>query len=76
MDQSLQGQGYGALLVKTTIAIAKDYIMPNVGCHFVIVDSKRNAVNFYEKIGFTLLESKENQNNHNPLMFLDLNKID
>jgi GNAT superfamily N-acetyltransferase len=76
VDKSLQGQGYGALLVKTTIAIAKDYIMPNVGCRFVTVDSKRNAVNFYEKIGFTLLESKENQTNQNPLMFLDLNKID
>ena len=38
--------------------------------------SNRNAVNFYENIGFTLLESKENQTNQNPLMFLDLNKID
>lgn len=76
VDKSLHGQGYGSLLVKTTIAIAKDYIMPNVGCRFVTVDSKRNAVNFYEKIGFTLLESKENQTNSNPLMFLDLNKID
>jgi GNAT superfamily N-acetyltransferase len=76
VDKSLQGRGYGALLVNTAIAIAKDYIMPNVGCRFFTVDSKRDAVNFYEKIGFMLLESKENQTNQNPLMFLDLNKID
>ncbi len=75
VDKSLQGQGYGALLVNAAIAIAKDYIMPNVGCRFFMVDSKRDAINFYERVGFTLLDAQENQENQNPLMFLDLHKI-
>ena len=75
IDKSLQGQGYGALLVNTAIAIAKDYIMPNVGCRFFTVDSKHGAISFYEKVGFTLLDSQENQKSQNPLLFLDLHQI-
>lgn len=49
--------------------------MPNVGCRFFTVDSKPDAIAFYERAGFSLLVSEENQKSANPLMLLDMNNI-
>ncbi len=48
--------------------------MPEVGRRFLIVDSKRTAVPFYESSGFTVIDSDSNKARDNPIMFLDLQK--
>lgn len=75
VDRRLRGQGYGRQMVKWCISLVKDNIVPIVGCRFLIVDSKSNAISFYEKIGFTVLDTPENKQHKKPLMFLDLHRI-
>jgi len=47
-------------------------VAENVGCRFVVTDAKSEAVSFYEKQGFILLDSEGNQSTEHHLMFLDL----
>lgn len=73
VDGKLRSKGLGTLLVEFSIAIAKDVIMLNVGCRFLVVDAKPAAVGFYQdNMGFTLLDTEENGNNEHPVMFIDL----
>lgn len=71
-----RGHGIGEALVDFAIALAADHIGPTVGCRFLVTDSKARSVWFYEKAGFTLLDTEENQARPEPVMFLDLNKLD
>ena len=48
--------------------------MPYVGCRFLVVDAKRDSIIFYQKAGFTLLNTASNQRDEHPLMFFDLYK--
>ena len=72
VDHRHDGAGLGRTLVKLAIGIGKEAICPSAGCRFVVVDAKRESVGFYEKCGFTLLASPDNQQNEHPMMFLDL----
>lgn len=74
VDKSLQGAGLGRRMLEWCIAHIKLSIMPHVGCRFLVVDSKRNSVQFYEKSGFVLLNTESNNSDEHPLMFLDLYK--
>lgn len=76
VDQTVQGVGLGRALVDLALGIAKREISPCVGCRFVMVDSKTNAVSFYEKCGFTILDTPANRERDEPVMFVDLNKVD
>jgi len=76
VDQRLQGYGYGTRMVKWSISLVKEKIMPLVGCRFLIVDAKQNAISFYENVGFMLLDTPQNQHSKHPLMFLDLHKTE
>jgi hypothetical protein len=49
-----------------------DRITENVGCRFIVANAKSEAVSFYEKQGFVLLDSEGNQSTEHHLMFLDL----
>jgi hypothetical protein len=40
-----------------------------------MVDSKKPAVPFYERCGFTLLDTAANRSRDEPVMFVDLNKV-
>jgi len=71
-----RGCRIGQALVDLAIALAADHIGPNVGCRFLVTDSKARSVSFYERSGFTMLETEENQARPEPVMFLDLNKLD
>ncbi|WP_439521822.1 GNAT family N-acetyltransferase [Marivita sp.] len=42
------------------------------GCRFVVVDAKQPSIKFYEKRGFRLLDTPENTERAEPLMFVDL----
>jgi hypothetical protein len=41
-----------------------------------MVDSKRNSVKFYERCGFTMLDTPENKERNEPVMYVDLSKVD
>lgn len=75
VDKSIRGHGYGKQLLDFSIANVIDKIMPNVGCRFLIVDSKRESLKFYQKSGFNLVHSEENRKADNPMMFIDLHLL-
>lgn len=47
---------------------------PHVRCQFLVTDAKQPAVAFYEKMGFTLLDTNDNRERENTVMFIDLLK--
>lgn len=75
VDRRANGLGLGRTLVNLALGRAKSIICPTVGCRFVMVDSKKDAVRFYERCGFTLLDTAANRGRDEPVMFVDLNKI-
>ncbi len=76
VDQRYRGQGIGPTLVSMAIALAMDVVSPNVGCRFIVTDAKEGAINFYQREGFTLLDTEENRVAETPVMFIDLMKMD
>jgi hypothetical protein len=64
----------GSNLVQLALGTTKDRICPVAGCRFVIVDSKQSSVGFYKKQGFTLIDTSENRERSEPVMFIDLHK--
>lgn len=75
IDTSICGRGWGGELINWSIAVSKERIMPFVGCRFLVVDSKPSAIAFYQKKGFTILDTEENKESAHPLLFIDLSKI-
>ena len=78
VDDSAQGQGVGAQLLrfvlKLAIRMATDF-----GCIGVMVDAKRDAIAFYEKYGFIRTDAVEGQSDARPqpvTMFLALREIE
>ena len=72
VDSRKRGQNLGTQLVDLAFGIATLEIGPRVGCRFLIVDSKPEAVEFYKKRGFTLLDTQENRQRETLIMFVDL----
>ena len=72
VDNRYRNCGIGATLIDYAIALIQDNIAANVGCRFIVTDAKNEAVSFYEKQGFVLLDSEGNQVAEHRLMFLDL----
>lgn len=66
--------GLGTALVDLAVGVAQANIMPSAGCRFMVVDAKRPAVPFYERRGFTIIDTQENRGRKEPVMFLDLHK--
>jgi len=66
--------GFGKYLVDLSLGIARSEICPSVGCRFVVVDAKAESVKFYEKCGFTLVDTEANRARTEPVMFIDLHK--
>jgi len=72
VDSRYRSFGVGTTLIDYAIALIRDRIAENVGCRFVVTEAKSEAVRFYEKQGFVLLDSESNQSTEHRLMFLDL----
>jgi GNAT superfamily N-acetyltransferase len=77
VDESVRGQGLGKeslrFVLQLALRLADDY-----GCTGVLVDAKADAVSFYERLGFMLLEVVEGQSDSRPAptpMFLPLADI-
>jgi GNAT superfamily N-acetyltransferase len=75
VDSRYRGHDVGTALVDLALGTAKSIISPAAGCRFVAVDSKQDAVGFYRKQGFTLLDTQENKSRREPVMFIDLHKV-
>lgn len=75
VDRRYERKGLGKHLVDFALGLTKDEISPRIGCRFVIVDSKKSAVDFYRKCGFTLLNTAANKELDTPVMFVDLRKV-
>jgi ribosomal protein S18 acetylase RimI-like enzyme len=75
VDRRFRRRGLGETLVHFALGIIKTQICPHVGCRFVVVDSKQQAVGFYVSQGFTLLDTETNRARAEPIMFIDLRKI-
>ncbi len=76
VDKAWKDEGLGTMLVDWSISITKTRIMPYVGCRFIVVDSKASSIPFYEKCGFTLLDTEANKNAKHPVLFIDLHKTE
>lgn len=76
VDRRYQGRGLGRQLVEFSLGLMKDLICPTVGCRFAVVDSKQASVDFYERCGFTMLDTEDNRERSQPVMFIDLHKIE
>lgn len=77
VDERYRGQnsrGFGKTLVEFTLGTARTEICPAIGCRFVVVDSKRTSVKFYERCGFTVVDTESNRDRSEPVMFVDLHK--
>ncbi|HEX9459782.1 MAG TPA: GNAT family N-acetyltransferase [Thermoanaerobaculia bacterium] len=77
IDESAQGQGVGAQLLrfvlKLAVRLAADY-----GCIGVVVDAKPDAIAFYSKYGFIAVDTVEGQSDARPqpaAMFLSMSAI-
>jgi GNAT superfamily N-acetyltransferase len=75
VDKRLRTAGVGRKLVNVALGIAKGTICPVVGCRFMMVDSKQQSVGFYQKCGFTVLDTVDNRKRDAPVMFIDLGKV-
>ncbi len=74
VDKHLRKKGVGQALIDLALGIAKDRISMAVGCRFVVVDAKQDAVRFYQRCGFTLLATETNRMRSDPILFIDLHK--
>ena len=72
VDSRYRGHAIGENLVAHALSIAIEHIAPVVGCRFMLTDSKQQAVEFYLKQGFTLLDTQDNKLRDEPIMFFDL----
>lgn len=75
MDSHYRGNRIGTHLINHVLTLISDEIAPRVGCRFLITDAKQDAISFYEKIGFSLLDTDNNKAKPEPIMFLDLYKL-
>lgn len=75
VDRRLRGRELGRSFVNLALGQAKSVICPAVGCRFVVVDSKKESVTFYERCGFTMLDTQANRERASPVMWIDLNKV-
>jgi len=78
VDESAKGQGVGAQLLrfvlKFAVRMSRDF-----GCIGVVVDAKRDAIDFYSKYGFIASDAVEGQSDARPqpmMMFLSLREIE
>jgi ribosomal protein S18 acetylase RimI-like enzyme len=72
VDSRFERRGIGTYLVYA--AIAKAFSINGItGCRFILVDSKKESIDFYEKLGFrkAVLKQKDIKDNYTP-MYYDL----
>jgi GNAT superfamily N-acetyltransferase len=74
VDQELQSRGFGRELLLWAISLVESQIATRIGCRLLVTDAKQGAVGFYERMGFTMLDTEANRSSAQPVMFRLLNK--
>lgn len=72
VDENLSGAGIGRYLLLAAVGKVH-HISQEVGCRYITVDSKRDAIGFYEKNGFKIIKKYENRKF--PPMYLNMYPI-
>ena len=72
VDEKLSGAGVGRYLLLAAVGKVH-HLSLDVGCRCITVDSKRDAVGFYEKNGFKIIKRYENRKF--PPMYLNMYPI-
>jgi len=67
--EELSGSGIGRYLLLAAVGKVH-HLSQEVGCRYITVDSKKEAVGFYEKNGFKIIKKYENRNF--PPMYLNM----
>jgi GNAT superfamily N-acetyltransferase len=75
VDKNYRNYGIGKMLMQFVVSLCLEVIVEQVGCRFLITDAKEDAISFYQRCGFTLLDSEENKASEHPIMFVDLKKL-
>lgn len=75
VDKNYRGYGIGKMLIQFVVSLCLEMIVEQIGCRFLITDAKEDAISFYQRCGFTLLDTEENRNSEHPIMFVDLKKL-
>jgi ribosomal protein S18 acetylase RimI-like enzyme len=75
VDTELQGNDLGTMLVDFAVGLTMEHVAAHVGCRFLVTDAKQQSIGFYEKLGFTMLDTEENKTRNAPLMFVHLTKL-
>jgi len=60
VDLSYKGIGLGSLLLKSAFQIAMQQKNTS-GCVGVVVDAKKESIDFYQKLGFTVLKTEKGE---------------
>jgi GNAT superfamily N-acetyltransferase len=77
VDDSARGLGLGGQLLRYVLRLAVR-MANDVGCVGVVVDAKKDAVGFYAKCGFAIVEGTQGRSDARPeptLMFLATSEI-
>ena len=75
--KDVHGQGIGKRLLRATFDLAHE-MAERIGCVGVVVDAKPDAIEFYQRYGFQLLEVTRGTLGDRPvpqMMFLPLGSI-
>ncbi len=72
IDSRIRKRRWGEHLVNFALALTVEQVASVAGCRLVIVDAKRQSVEFYKRCQFVMLDTPENRNQDYPLMFFDL----
>ncbi len=77
VDEGARGRGIGSILLRAVFALAHE-MAGRVGCVGVVVDAKPEAVGFYERQGFRIMETRAGRLGERPEpcpMYLHLSAI-
>lgn len=69
VDARFERRGVGRLLLSAAVGIAWD-VSKYVGCRYITVDAKQEAIEFYEKHGFIIVEQTRSKNE--PTLYLNI----
>ena len=72
VDKGFERKGIGRFLVLAGIGLAMS-VTEIIGCRYLTVDSKPESMNFYEKLGFMVVEKYRRSDF--PKMYLDMHPV-
>lgn len=72
VDSRFERKGVGRLLISAAVGIALN-VSKYVGCRYITVDAKQEAIEFYEKHGFIIVKKTRSKNE--PTLYLNIPPI-